>query len=182
MGQSHPRGGWWLLQRNSGRGGGEGCRLSERQSSLRAFQYMARAFEVAGLGCSRARGGTHLRGVPRCGVRGAIDSSFNLVATHPSSRPELREGWRWGGGRRDRRRKRKKKDLTAKGWLRVRPRGVRDALTYLNVSSRETKTTTANPRNRCAVPPDSHTLSLSLFLSFIATWRNRAARRVPFGC
>lgn len=52
---------------------------------------------------SRARGGTYLptypvaeRGVRRndewCGVRGAIDSSFNLVATHPSARPESCRG------------------------------------------------------------------------------------------
>lgn len=54
---------------------------------------------------SRARGGTYLptypvgeRGVRRndewCGVRGAIDSSFNLVATHPSARPESCRGGR----------------------------------------------------------------------------------------
>ena len=39
-----------------------------------------------------------VRGTQRWrGVRGAIDSSFNLVATHPSSRPELRgeRGRRW---------------------------------------------------------------------------------------
>lgn len=70
-------------------------------------------------------------------VRGAIDSSFNLVATHPSSRPELwgerGRRWRLGGGGGDalggagkKRRgrgeeKRKKKDLTAKGWQRRVP-------------------------------------------------------------
>ena len=43
-----------------------------------------------------------VRGTQRWrGVRGAIDSSFNLVATHPSSRPELwgerGRRWRLGG-------------------------------------------------------------------------------------
>lgn len=63
--------------------------MTPRQSSLRAFQYMARAFEVAGFRRgSGANGGSQLRGVRgevgAGGVRGAIDSSFNLVATHPS--------------------------------------------------------------------------------------------------
>lgn len=66
-------------------------------------------------------------------------------------------GGGWIGGRR---RKRKKKDRTAEGWQRKvlglgdtdgGPEGRKDGLTYLNVSSRETKTTPANLRNRCAV-------------------------------
>lgn len=63
---------------------------------------MARAFEVAGVGVLEGkRRGTHLRGSEGaqrwCGVRGAIDSSFNLVATHPSSRPEVEGERRYGG-------------------------------------------------------------------------------------
>lgn len=34
-----------------------------------------------------------------------------------------------------------------------------DALTYLNVSSRETKTTPVNPRNRCAAVPLHHPIT-----------------------
>lgn len=91
---------------------GGGCVAEEhgggtasRQSSLRAFQYMARAFEVAGF----RRGIAGRKGTPTStgggggdGTRDAIDSSFNLVATHPSCRrrgkrvkaKEGPKGWR----------------------------------------------------------------------------------------
>lgn len=104
---------------------------------------------------SRARGGTYLptypvgeRGVRRndewCGVRGAIDSSFNLVATHPSARPESCRGgrrWRWRWRRRRERteaketKEKEKKDLrdgrVSRGWREGRRRGARGMLSYL---------------------------------------------------
>lgn len=102
LAHSPPHAGVMAVAEELGLGGG-GHR--GRVLSSEHFNIWARAFEVAGVGvCSRARGGTYLpvgkRGVRHnewCGVRGAIDSSFNLVATHPSSRPEsCRAG---GGGR-----------------------------------------------------------------------------------
>lgn len=81
----HPRIGGGCIAEEPGGG------TAARQSSLRAFQYMARPLRLRGLdGVAGTKRGAHLRGATEGrwagGVRGAIDSSFNLVATHPSCR------------------------------------------------------------------------------------------------
>lgn len=123
---------------------GGGCVAEEhgggtasRQSSLRAFQYMARPFEVAGF----RRGIAGRKGTPTSTGEGGVGRETLLILLLISSRPIPRADV---GGKRV---KAKEGPKGRRGEGDDRPRAKESAgmnLTYLNVSSRETKTTT-NP-------------------------------------
>lgn len=118
-----------------------------------------------------------------------------LISSRPIPRVDLSCGGKGGGGdwggdaseagkrRREKAKETKEEGPYGQGVATQGPRdgchrvnlskGRGDALTYLNVSSRETKTTPVNPRNRCAMVPLPPKTSFTRIAISLKSWKGK---------